>query len=54
MPCYFRNDGRVVITHGFLKKDDKIRAGELARATNIKNEYEAILREIPKEGERLQ
>jgi hypothetical protein len=54
MPCYFRRDQRVVITHGFLKKDDKIRKGDLRRATNIKNEYEAILREIPKEGERLQ
>jgi hypothetical protein len=54
MPCYFRQDRRVVITHGFLKKGDNIRRGDLIRATNIKNEYEAILKEIPQEGERLQ
>jgi phage-related protein len=43
MPCYYRPDGRVVITHGFVKKGDRIRKGELERARNIKSAYEEIL-----------
>ena len=43
MLCYFRRDGRVVITHGFIKKGDSIPGSELLRAENIKREYESIL-----------
>jgi len=43
MPCYFRPDKRVVVTHGFTKKSDKIRPGDLERARNIKQEYDALL-----------
>jgi|SRR5690348_7154710 Gp49-like protein DUF891 len=49
MPCYFRNDKRVVVTHGFIKK----RKGaapkqEAERAKSIKNEYEAALGRMPR------
>lgn len=43
MPCYFRSDKRVVITHGFTKKKDAAPKSEIARATNIKLEYEERL-----------
>jgi hypothetical protein len=41
--CYFRRDQRVVITHGFSKKTDKIRKQEFDRAARIKQEYEDYL-----------
>lgn len=41
--CYFRSDQRVVITHGFGKKTDKIREQEFERAARIKREYEDYL-----------
>jgi hypothetical protein len=47
MPCYFRPDKRVVITHGFLKKSDRIRRGDLDRARNIKEAYEKLLKNPP-------
>lgn len=50
MPCYFREDKRVVITHGFIKKRDKISAGDLERAKHIKEEYEALLGRLKKES----
>lgn len=40
MPCYFRDDGRVVITHGFIKKGDSIRPEEIYRMKRIRDEYE--------------
>ena len=43
MLCYFRSDRRVVITHGFGKKTDKIRGQEFDRAARIRREYEAHL-----------
>lgn len=43
MLCYFRQDRRVVITHGFSKKTDKIRKQEFERGTRIKQEYEDCL-----------
>lgn len=43
MPCYFRSDKRVVITHGFTKKKDAAPKAEIARAANIKLEYEERL-----------
>lgn len=42
--CYFRSDRRVVLTHGFLMKKDKMDKQELARAASIKNEYEQVLK----------
>jgi hypothetical protein len=38
MPCYFRPDGLVVITHGFIKKKDKMPPAELRRAERIRDE----------------
>jgi phage-related protein len=54
MPCYYRSDRRVVITHGFAKKADNIPRGELLRAQSIKEKYEAILASKTNEGERIQ
>jgi hypothetical protein len=52
MPCYFRSGQRVVITHGFLKKSDRIRRSDLARAESIKSQYEALLRHGTREERR--
>jgi len=52
MPCYFRPDQRVVITHGFIKKDDKIRRSDLERAESIKRQHEALLKHRTKEERR--
>ncbi len=41
--CYFRKGRRVVLTHGFTKKRDKIGKAEIERALRIKQEYERIL-----------
>jgi hypothetical protein len=38
MLCYFRPDGIVVITHGFVKKKDNIPPSELKRAERIREE----------------
>src|ERR1700691_173770 len=38
MPCYFRTDAIVVITHGFIKKKDKMPPAELRRAERIRDE----------------
>ena len=43
MPCYYRPDRRVVITHGFVKKQDAAPRQEVERAATIKNEYEGSL-----------
>jgi len=44
MPCYFRPDKRVVITHGFTKKKESAAPrSEIERAVNIKLEYEERL-----------
>lgn len=40
MPCYFKPGRRVVITHGFRKKADKISRAEIDRMKRIKAEYE--------------
>ena len=54
MPCYYRSNALVVITHGFMKRSDRIRRGDLERARNIKSEYEAILDEGKNGGRREQ
>ena len=54
MLCYYRRDGRVVITHGFIKKRDSIPGSELLRAESIKREYESILAQTAEEGGREQ
>lgn len=54
MPCYYRSNARVVITHGFMKRSDRIRRGDLERARNIKSQYEAILNERQNRGGREQ
>jgi len=40
MPCYFHVDGRVIITHGFLKKGDSIEPEQIYRMKRIRDEYE--------------
>ena len=38
MPCFYRPNGLVIITHGFRKKGDKIPSAEIKRAERIKKE----------------
>jgi phage-related protein len=40
MPCYFHEDGRVIITHGFRKKGDSIPPEQIKRMKRIRNENE--------------
>ena len=40
MPCYFHAAGRLIITHGFIKKEDRIRPEEIDRMKRIRDEYE--------------
>jgi hypothetical protein len=40
MPCYFHATGRLIITHGFIKKEDRIRPEEIDRMKRIRDEYE--------------
>jgi hypothetical protein len=40
MPCYFHAGGRLIITHGFIKKGDWIRPEEIDRMKRIRDEYE--------------
>jgi len=37
---YHCGKGKIALTHGFVKKDDKIRKEEIERAYSIKGEYE--------------
>ena len=39
MPCFFLPGSRVVITHGFSKKEDRIRKPQLDRMKAIRDEY---------------
>src|ERR1700686_4928207 len=51
MPCYFRPDKRVVITHGFIKKrEGTAPRSESERARSIRAEYEDRI--TSKEGSR--
>jgi len=44
MPCYYRPDKRVVITHGFIKKKEGAAPKqEVRRAEMIRDEYEGRL-----------
>lgn len=40
MPCFFLPGGRVVVTHGFIKKQNAVDKSELVRAATIKTAYE--------------
>lgn len=40
MPCFFLPNRRVVITHGFIKKGDRIGEGQILRMKRIRKEYE--------------
>jgi hypothetical protein len=40
MPCYFHADSRVIITHGFPKKEDSIEPEQINRMKRIRDEYE--------------
>jgi phage-related protein len=42
MPCYFKKGMRVVITHGFIKKEDHIGSAQIERTKRIRDEYERI------------
>jgi hypothetical protein len=46
MPCFFMGDRRVVVTHGFRKKKEKIPRGEIERAKRIREEH------LNREGEK--
>ncbi len=39
MPCFFLPHGRVVVTHGFRKKQDRMPREEIERANRIKSEH---------------
>lgn len=41
--CYFKPGSRVVVTHGFIKKRNRMDRNELARAERIKKAYEGSL-----------
>ncbi len=40
MPCYFQGVGRLILTHGFIKKELRIRPEEIERMKRIRDEYE--------------
>ena len=40
MPCYFHAGGRLILTHGFMKKKDWISPEEIDRMKRIRDEYE--------------
>jgi phage-related protein len=40
MPCYFQPGGRIIITHGFMKKGESIHPEEIKRMKRIRDEYE--------------
>jgi hypothetical protein len=40
MPCYFQTAGRLIITHGFIKKENRIKPEEIDRMKRIRDEYE--------------
>jgi hypothetical protein len=40
MPCYFQGAGRLIITHGFIKKEARIKPEEIERMKRIRHEYE--------------
>jgi hypothetical protein len=40
MPCYFHTGARIIITHGFIKKEAWIRPEEIDRMKRIRDEYE--------------
>lgn len=40
MPCYFQAAGRLIITHGFIKKEAWIRPEEIDRMKRIRDEYD--------------
>lgn len=39
MPCYYSEDNKAVITHGFIKKTEKMPLNEFNRAIRIRKEY---------------
>lgn len=40
MPCYFQPGGRIIVTHGFIKKGESIGPEEIKRMKRIRDEYE--------------
>jgi hypothetical protein len=40
MPCYFHANGRIIITHGFMKKGDSIEPEQINRMKRIRDEHE--------------
>lgn len=41
LPCFFRPGGRLLVTHGLIKKADRLPPQEIARAHAIQAAYEA-------------
>lgn len=42
MVCFMESKGRLVLTHGFIKKKDKIPPEEIVKARRIKAEYQSL------------
>lgn len=40
MPCYFHRAGRLILTHGFIKKEALTKPKEVERMKRIRDEYE--------------
>ncbi|MEW6657038.1 MAG: type II toxin-antitoxin system RelE/ParE family toxin [Thermodesulfobacteriota bacterium] len=40
IPCYFQPGGRIIITHGFIKKGESVGPEEIRRMKRIRDEYE--------------
>ena len=40
MPCFFAQGGRILLTHGLIKQQDRLPTGEITRAKRIKGEFE--------------
>lgn len=40
MPCFFASGGRILLTHGLTKKQDRLPSSEITRAKMIKGVFE--------------
>ncbi|MBI4572035.1 MAG: type II toxin-antitoxin system RelE/ParE family toxin [candidate division NC10 bacterium] len=44
MPCFFSQDGRVLLAHGLIKKTDKLQVSDVRKAREIKASFERRVR----------
>jgi hypothetical protein len=40
IPCFFVSGGRILLTHGLIKQQDRLRPSEIARANEIKGVFD--------------